>query len=270
MPTIAEAMSRGDRQRVREAVKSAPVDKACVYVPLTFKMDEEDDLLTFEGFANTVHVDRSADIVRPSAFRSTLGAFLKNNPQVFYNHDWSVSVGGILEAKVMKEGLWVRGYVQPAEDEKGEPLTGSWGEFIRMIRGQVSRGQLRTMSVGFRILKTKEGSADHPITGDKIAVREILQLELFEISLVTVPANRESVVAAKAYYEERLGSELAESLVHDISTNDTELVYPIQEKTDVADPNGASGPQLRLVSLKTRRPTEQVLTLVKLEDRDDE
>lgn len=226
MPSIGTMIGPQHKERVRDAIDSQRVERSGFYVPIEVKeakADKDDGRLYFEGYANTNNIDRAGDIVEPKAFSRSLKGFLKNNPQVLYMHDWYTSVGSIVDAKVDDKGLWVRGFVQPAEDDKGEPLYGSWGEYLRFIRGQVKRGQLRTLSIGFRILETKQIKATDPMTRKEREVRVITALELYEISLVTIPANRESVVSARSAFSELHGDDVAKSLI--FSDDDEQANY---------------------------------------------
>lgn len=212
MPTIRELLDDTARQALLEA--PGPVSKGTLYGTVDFKAAkaEDDGKLYFEGYANTVNIDRQRHIVLPKAFRKSIKGFLKNNPQVFYNHDWNVSIGGIDDAEIDEKGLKVRGYVQPATDENGVELFGSWGEFIRMVRGQVKRGQIRTLSIGFRVVQAEEKQLDK----DKRETRylEIREVDLMEISLVTVPANRESVIQVQKGLAALYGEDVAMRICH--------------------------------------------------------
>lgn len=228
MPTIRELLDQSARQALLDA--PGPIHKGTLYGVVDFKAAKagDDGKLYFEGYANTVNIDRQRHIVLPKAFRKTIKGFLKNNPQVFYNHDWNVSIGGIESAEIDEQGLKVRGYVQPATDENGVELFGSWGEFLRMVRGQVKRGQIRTLSIGFRIVESEKKKR----TEDKTEVEylEIREVDLMEVSLVTVPANRESVIQVQKGLAALYGDDVATQIVHlDGSEPDTESETPIHD-----------------------------------------
>jgi HK97 family phage prohead protease len=266
--TIGQYIGPGAKRKVREAV--AKIDKTAVYFPLEFKKgdDEKDDRLFFEGYANTVNLDRGGDIIRAAAWRKTIKDYLRYNPQVFYMHDWMYSIGQVTEAKVTKEGLWVRGYIQPATDDKGEELSGGIADYIRFIRGQVKRGQLRTLSVGIRILKSKAAKLKKE-DGTVIEFRDITEVELFENSMVTVPANRESVVEAKAALTELHGEEVADSLIY---TEEEFDLMALDEEPEEEEPSNEeqedkdAEPDYEIVSLKDRQP-EPDYEIVSLKER---
>ena len=213
MTTIGAAIGKAGREALLAAARR---DTRTRYAPIEFKAKPDSDgRLFFEGMANTINPDRVNEVVNPKAFEKSVRLFLKYNPQMFYNHDWSLSVGNFTDAKVTREGLWVRGYVQPATDDEGNELLGAYGEFIKMVRGQVKRGQIRTLSIGFKLIDSKDIKFTDPLSGKETKGREITNLELLEVSLVTVPANRESAIEVRAAMEAMYGEEVAKSLVPD-------------------------------------------------------
>ena len=217
MTTIGAAIGKAGREAMRAAARRETRTR---YAPINFKAEaDEDGRLFFEGMANTVNPDRVNEVVNPKAFEKSARLFMKYNPQMFYNHDWSLSVGSFTDYKVTEDGLWVRGYVQPATDDEGEPLTGEFGDFIRMVRGQVKRGQIRTLSIGFRLLDSKDMKFTDPMTGKESKGREVTNLELLEVSLVTVPANRESAIEVRNIMQAMYGEDVAKSLVPDDAGN---------------------------------------------------
>ncbi len=276
--TVGQYIGRGKRKRVREKIREqvGTIDKKSVYFPLTFKEsdDEDDDRLFFEGYANTTNIDRSGDLIVASAWRETLKDYLRFNPQVFYMHDWFLSIGQVTEGKVTKEGLWVRGFVQPPTDDNGEEIRGGFGDYIRFIRGQVKRGQLRTLSVGIRILDSKQAKIKDPTTGESRDVRKITKVELFENSLVTLPSNRQSVVEAKSAIASLHGEEVACSLVSlfddydDEPEGDEHYSLDAEEDLDDDEPEDDKAvPAMEVVSLKDRQPDGPEIELVSIKGR---
>jgi hypothetical protein len=103
--------------------------------------------------------------------------------------------------------------------------------------------------------------------GEQIEVREISKVELFEVSLVTVPANRESVISAKSYLAELHGEEVACSLVSlaDDSGDVETFTMHDEEIEDEEHEEKNDEPTIELVSLKDRQP-DQNLELVSLKE----
>lgn len=122
-----------------------------------------------EGYANTSSKDRVGDVVLPEAFASTLATYM-TNPVMLENHDWDKPAGCILESKIDDKGLWVRAKVSAARPD---------------LQVMVREGTLRTFSIGYN-----EVLADFD---DATKTKIIKELELLEISIVTVPANAEAL-----------------------------------------------------------------------------
>lgn len=138
------------------------------------KAGPDDESLHIAGYANTRNLDRVGDIVEPTAFDGNIYAW-KRNGVILFNHNHSMPIGRPVEVKRDDEGLWIKAYISGADD-------------VRSIRQKIYEKILRSLSIGFRILKDKWEELD---TGERI--RRITKLELFEVSIVPVPANRESV-----------------------------------------------------------------------------
>lgn len=130
----------------------------------------EEETLIIEGFANTTDKDRDGDVILESAW--TMGGmtnFLKN-PIVLGFHRHDNPIGKVLEHSVSSRGLFVR-----AEISK------SAGRIFNLIK----EGIVKTFSVGFNVK-----DADFNPEADVFVIKD---LELFEISVVSVPANQDSV-----------------------------------------------------------------------------
>lgn len=136
-----------------------------------------------EGLASTPNVDREFDRILPEAFAKSLPAF-KQNPTLLFNHNRDWPIGNVVELEVRPEGLWCKCRV---DDER--------------VRNWVSRGNVRSFSVSFiptarRFEPNKQAQETDP-TGERRPpppeIRVITEAELLEISIVTIPCNRESL-----------------------------------------------------------------------------
>jgi hypothetical protein len=132
-----------------------------------------DGQITIEGFANTADKDRVGDVVLPSAFSKTMDEYM-DNPVLLYQHDWDKVIGHVVEFKIVddenetKQGLWVKAVISSAKD-------------VDDVRTKIREGSLKTFSIGYNEL-----DADYDNDTDTNIVKE---LELLEISVVTIPAN---------------------------------------------------------------------------------
>jgi len=158
--------------------------------------DEEDDErprikdylnVSFEGYASTFEnvtpADRQGDGIVDGAFTKTINKFM-SNPVMLIDHESSVGkiAGSYSELREDKNGLWVVGKISNAPS-------------LRDVRFLVAEGHLRALSIGGMFFYDDSG-------------RRIKDVELFEISLVAVPANQDALFdvrkisiddAAKAY-----------------------------------------------------------------------
>lgn len=131
----------------------------------------DSDQRIIEGWASTDDLDRYNEITDPQAFKKTLKTYMKN-PVLFFGHEsWSLPIGKILSAKIKDNGLWVRAKISESADQV-------WG----LIKEEI----LKTFSFGYRLLKSEKD--------EKTGVLTILELELFEISVVSIPANPAAMI----------------------------------------------------------------------------
>lgn len=151
--------------------KSAPrkASKHLDFVGKSYATKDASGDCIIEGYANTVGKDRVGDVVLPTAFDATLPTYL-TNPVMLENHDWDKPAGFIMEAKTDEKGLWVRAKVSAARPD---------------LQTMCREGTLRTFSIGYNEVDTDYDD------GSKTKV--IKELELLEISIVTVPANAEAL-----------------------------------------------------------------------------
>lgn len=135
-----------------------------------------------EGLANTPNVDRGFDRVEPSAFAEFLPKFMEN-PLLLFNHDDFWPIGKVLAVEVRPEGLWCKAQV---DDEK--------------VRQWVAEKRVRAFSVRFILHGNRfepnaraKDNADPEARKQPSEIRVVTKAELLEISVVTIPMNRESL-----------------------------------------------------------------------------
>jgi HK97 family phage prohead protease/HK97 family phage major capsid protein len=133
------------------------------------------------GYANTSTKDRSGDIVTPEAWAKGIENYRKN-PVLLYQHDHSKPIGRAESIRVDKKGIFVEGAVSDA------------AETLHGVQTLIKDGALKSFSVGFRVK-----DADYDRTSDTFYIKD---LELLEISVVSVPANQESLFSIKKSFED--------------------------------------------------------------------
>jgi HK97 family phage prohead protease/HK97 family phage major capsid protein len=130
-----------------------------------------DNSITVSGYASTSDVDRQGDIVQASAWKSGLTNYLKN-PVILAYHDPGKPIGRMVEHKVDDHGLWIKARISTAAQD---------------VFNLVKDGVLTAFSIGFRIAK---GGAEYDENMDVFLIKE---LELHEISVVSIPANQNTL-----------------------------------------------------------------------------
>lgn len=133
-------------------------------VALTLKKEPDQDGI-FEGYASVFGVvDQGMDVVERGAFRKSLGS---RKVKMLWQHDMSQPIGVWDDIYEDERGLFVRGRLLK-EVEKGR-------EAMALLRA----GAIDSMSIGYRTMEAiPEGDG---------RVRKLMEVDLFEISLVTFP-----------------------------------------------------------------------------------
>lgn len=168
-------------------------------VPLSLKEQKIIEIdgieyFTFKGYASTFgNIDRDGDIIAPGAFKS----FLKeHSPALLWQHKLSEPVGVFYIVKEVTEGLYVEGRM---------PLSDS------LVKGrvvpQMRAGSVRTMSIGFTVDGYEYDKENNIYTFTKV--------KLWEISLVTIPANPKAVVTDMKTFENIINNALSELEIDD-------------------------------------------------------
>lgn len=150
-------------------------------LPLSLKAAPGEDGV-FEGYASVFDVvDLGLDVVARGAFVKSLG---KRRPKMLWQHDMSQPIGVWEDVHEDERGLFVKGRLIP-EVEKGK-------EALALLKA----GAIDSMSIGYR---TVEAQAE-----DNGRVRKLMEVDLYEISLVTFPMLPDAKVTdVKAITTER-------------------------------------------------------------------
>jgi len=147
--------------------------KLCV--PFETKDGEGEDELLITGHASTNDEDRTGDIIVSDAWEKSeaLANYLKN-PVVLAFHDMSQPIGKTVSHEVDEQGLKITAKISKTADK-----------IIELIK----EGILSAFSIGFII---KEADFE-----PKSGIFIIKDLELYEISVVTVPANQNALFSVE-------------------------------------------------------------------------
>jgi HK97 family phage major capsid protein/HK97 family phage prohead protease len=147
---------------------------------------------TFEGWATTPSTDRVGDTIDP------LGAQFKNPLALLHQHNHSKPIGKAVFGKPTAKGIQFTAEIASTnvDGELKNRLDTAWGE--------VALGLIRAVSIGFRPIKyafRDDGGVDYQ------------EIEIYELSIVTVPALPEAVITqVKSMDGTPISSELVQTV----------------------------------------------------------
>ena len=137
-----------------------------------FELKELSEKGSFMGLASTYNVDEVGEQVERGAFTNTLREQGAQRP-LLWHHDPANPIG-LADLRDSKEGLIVHGTLDL-------DVTVGKDAYSRIRKG-ITKG----LSIGFKTLKDE-------VVGK---VRVLKEIALYEVSLVSFPANRQAVVSA--------------------------------------------------------------------------
>lgn len=159
-------------------------DKASTYLMshLT-ELKFANDAGSFTGYGSTFgNIDEYGDLIQKGAYKKTLGEWRKSKkmPKMLVQHGYGES------------GLPIGKWTSMEEDDTGLKVEGQLfapeTELLKMIYMGMKAGELDGLSIGYRATEWVMGSKP----GDPR--RTLKQIALFEVSIVTFPANLQSRV----------------------------------------------------------------------------
>lgn len=171
----------------------------------------EDVIIT--GYANTTAKDRQGDVIPSYAWNEASLLNYKKNPIILAYHNHSQPIGSATDISV---------------DAKGLKLTARISSAAKEVYQLIAEGILKTFSVGF-IVK----DADYDQVSDVFVIKE---LELLEVSVVSVPANQDSVFnLAKAFSSDEELAEFKKSFIKSSASDEGDKNTNSVEPTDTSE-----------------------------------
>lgn len=141
--------------------------------------DAKDTGRIVRGFVATTDKDRVDDIIPFSTFKESKDDLTKKGSStVFFNHDSSIPIGVVSKTNVNRRGMFAEIFISKADD-------------VENIWTKVKEGIINSFSV---TLKPKKVEIVRDEESGVIDSFRILSMELFEASLVGVPANSKANV----------------------------------------------------------------------------
>ena len=133
------------------------------------------DSIFIEGYASTNDIDRSEDVIPSSVWAAGIENYLKN-PIILAQHDHDDPIGRMVEHKIDSKGLWIKARISAA------------AEIFSLVKDEI----VTAFSVGFRVK-----DAEYNAVAELFVIKE---LELIEISVVSVPCNQNTLFSlSKAF-----------------------------------------------------------------------
>lgn len=143
-------------------------------LPVAFNAKSVRNDGSFEGYASTFgNIDNGFDVVMPGAFTKSLQDRPAARVKMLWQHDPAQPIGVWQHVAEDNKGLFVKGRIL-REVQKG-------AEAYALMK----EGVIDSMSIGYRTLES-----DYTTAG----VRQLKELGLMEISLVTFPMNDQATV----------------------------------------------------------------------------
>lgn len=132
---------------------------------------------SFEGYASLFGAeDLGRDVVMPGAFRASLSKRGPRGIKMLYQHDPNEVIGVWLKLREDIRGLFVEGKLLPD--------VGRSREVLSLMRA----GAIDGLSIGYHVVKAKADA--------KTGLRQLIEVDLWEISVVTFPMLPEARISA--------------------------------------------------------------------------
>lgn len=152
---------------------------------LDIKAVQEDGF--FSGYGAVFgNLDWYNDIILPGAFKNTLAKWTEKGkfPPVLWNHSSNEPIGVYTKLVEDEKGLYVEGRLLVDDVPKA-----------KSTHALLKAGAIDGLSIGYRTVKSSYN--------ENTDIRELIELDLGEVSIVTTPANEKTtVISVKSKLEE--------------------------------------------------------------------
>lgn len=132
------------------------------------------------GYANTTAKDRAGDVITANAWAKGVDNF-RRNPVLLYQHKHDCPIGKVSRIQVDKKGIFVEASVSEAAEKN------------HGVQTLIKDGALKSFSVGFKVKDGKYNREEDTMT--------ITDVELLEISVVSVPCNQDSLFSISKSFD---------------------------------------------------------------------
>lgn len=133
--------------------------------------------LILRGYASTWVEDRDGEFVDPAAFDKSLPLYLEKNPIILWQHDQRMPIAKTTKAFVDDNGLVIE--VLMHKPDAKQP------DWLHHAYHSIKSGVVRTFSIG--------GFFEREFVMGRAVIK---QIELMEVSVVSIPSNPDSIFEA--------------------------------------------------------------------------
>lgn len=173
--------------------------------PKDFSTGDHGEISGYFATFHHDHGDAYGDVIRKGAFKKTIEERKKTGHPfpLCWSHDFSMIIGMVTDIGEDDFGAWFKAKFFPTEK-------------AQEIRGIVKSGVLWQFSFAYDVKEKSTVTA-----GDGSKVTELRELELYEISIVTIPANDRATITDVKTDREKLLAD-AEDLLGDYHSENKE------------------------------------------------
>ncbi len=212
--------------------------------PFTKAVTTEKGDLELVGYASTWVKDRDGERIDPHAFDATIENYLSLNPIVLWQHNHDCPLGSITSAEVDENGLKVVAIIP--KPEEGE------APWAHTAYNKIAAGIVKTFSIGGYFERELRPPADGGMFDYELMDIVIVQVDLYEVSCVSVPANPDSIFEAA---KKAFGDSDPAALLDDRRRAALKQVEQLLGMKDVTDPE--------LVGMSDEERAERFNVLIK-------
>jgi uncharacterized protein len=146
------------------------------FAALDLKMTAETGVI--EGYASKFGIeDRGGDVMMPGAFKGSLSGRASAGVKMLWQHDHYRPIGIWDELKEDSTGLYVKGRLLTDIQQAKEAAV------------LMAAGAIEGLSIGYRTIKSEDGEGSQ---------RKLIEVELWEVSVVTFPMLPEATAVLKS------------------------------------------------------------------------
>ena len=181
----------------------------------TKALNKKSKSIKIAGYANTTAKDRANDVVTAEAWAKGVENYRKN-PVLLYQHKHDNPIGRVDKIQVDRKGIFVEASVSEAAEKN------------HGVQTLIKDGALKSFSVGFRVKDGKYNRED-----DSMMITDV---ELLEISVVSVPCNQESLFSIRKSFENDSDYEEFKKSLKEADQEEIKMMRKIKAGiTDVSD-----------------------------------